>query len=71
MHALQEHQMREFFGVSDSPEFLHLLEHDPRIKTSITDKDMLLLNIDMALDGGDAEMFTLLTDELKVLEQST
>ncbi|QNK89418.1 IDEAL domain-containing protein [Sporosarcina sp. resist] len=41
------------------------LEHHPSIKTDVTDKDMLLLQIDMALDSGDMEMFMRLTDELK------
>ena len=41
------------------------LEHHPSIETDVTDKDMLLLQIDMALDSGDMEMFIQLTDELK------
>lgn len=44
------------------------IECHPSIKTSVTDKDMLLLRIDMALDGGDEEMFKLLTDGLRELE---
>ncbi len=44
------------------------LEHHPSIDTGITDKDMLLLQIDMALDVKDAERFMQLTDELKGME---
>ncbi|KAA0944095.1 IDEAL domain-containing protein [Sporosarcina sp. ANT_H38] len=44
------------------------LEHHPSIKTDVTDKDMLLLQIDMALDAGDMDMFKKLTDELKGME---
>jgi hypothetical protein len=41
-------------------------EHHPSINTDVTDKDMFLLHIDMALDNGDAELFKLLRDELRV-----
>ncbi|MEK4403468.1 IDEAL domain-containing protein [Sporosarcina sp. FSL K6-6792] len=41
------------------------LEYHPSIKTDVTDEDMLLVQIDMALDAGDMEMFMRLTDELK------
>jgi len=41
------------------------LEHHPSIETNVTDEDMLLLQIDMALDSGDMELFMQLTDELK------
>ena len=41
------------------------LEHHPSIKTDITGEDMLLLQIDMALDDRDMEMFMQLTEELK------
>lgn len=68
MSALQEHQMREFFNVDDSPDYLYLQEHDPRIKTSLTDKDMLLLHIDMALDSGDVDTFMQLTEALNGME---
>jgi len=44
------------------------LEHHPSIQTAITDKDMLLLHIDMALDAGDLELFMHLTNELKGME---
>ena len=44
------------------------LEHHPSIETAITDEDMLLLQIDMALDAGDMELFMQLTDELKGME---
>lgn len=44
------------------------IECSPSIKTNVTDKDMLLLRIDMALDSGDEEAFRLLTDELGELE---
>ncbi|QNK86454.1 IDEAL domain-containing protein [Sporosarcina sp. resist] len=44
------------------------LEHHPSIKTDVTDKDMLLLQIDIALDTGDMEMFMRLTNELKGME---
>ncbi len=40
------------------------LEHHPSIETDVKDKDMLL-QIDMALDVGDMEIFMQLTDELK------
>lgn len=70
MSALQEHQMREFFEAIDSPDDLHQLEHDPRIKTSLTDKDMLLLHIDMALDAGDVDAFMRLTKGLNEMEVS-
>lgn len=46
------------------------LEHHPSIQTNVTDKDMLLVHIDMALDEGDSELFQLLTDELKAMEVS-
>lgn len=41
------------------------LEHHPSIKTDVTDKDMLLLQIDLALDAKDMKLFVRLTDELK------
>lgn len=41
------------------------LEHHPSIETDVTDEDMLLLQIDMALDSGDMKLFMQLTDELK------
>ncbi|MET3658888.1 IDEAL domain-containing protein [Sporosarcina psychrophila] len=44
------------------------LEHHPSIETDFTDKDMLLLQIDMALDDGDMEMFMQRTNELKGME---
>lgn len=44
------------------------LEHDPSIQTDITDIDMLLLHIDIALDSGDSELFMQLTNELKGME---
>ena len=44
------------------------LEHHPSIETDVTDKDMLLLQIDMALDSGNMEMFMRLTNELKGME---
>jgi len=40
------------------------LEHHPSIETDVTDKDILLLQIDMALDDGDMELFMRLTNEL-------
>ncbi len=43
-------------------------EHHPSIQTAITDKDMLLLHIDMALDIENEELFKLLTAELRVME---
>ena len=52
--------------MSDEPKMSRqYLEHHPSIETGITDKDMLLMQIDMALDTGDMEMFMQLTDELK------
>ena len=52
--------------MSDEPKMSReYLEHHPSIETDVTDKDMLLLQIDMALDAGDMEMFMQLTDELK------
>ncbi|KAA0941600.1 IDEAL domain-containing protein [Sporosarcina sp. ANT_H38] len=44
------------------------LEHHQSIKTDVTDKDMLLLQIDRALDAKDVEMFMQLTDELNGME---
>ncbi|QNK86262.1 IDEAL domain-containing protein [Sporosarcina sp. resist] len=44
------------------------LEHYPSIERDFTDKDMLLWQIDMALDGGNMELFMRLTDELKGME---
>ncbi|MEK5070278.1 IDEAL domain-containing protein [Sporosarcina sp. FSL K6-1508] len=44
------------------------LEHHPSIETNVTDKDMLLLQIDMALDAKDMKLFMRLTDELKGME---
>ena len=41
------------------------LEHHHSIKTDVTDRDMLLLQIDMALDDGDMELLMQLTEELK------
>ncbi len=38
--------------------------------TSVTDKDILLLQVDTALDGGDSEMFKQLTNELKEIIQA-
>ena len=44
------------------------LEHHPSIETVVTDKDMLLLQIDMVLDAKDMKLFVRLTDELKGME---
>ena len=41
------------------------MEHAPDIQCGITDEDMLLLRIDMALDTGDVELFMQLTNALK------
>ena len=46
------------------------LEYHSSIETGVTDKDMLLLQIDMALDLGEMELFMQLTDELKGMEVS-
>ena len=43
-------------------------ECHPSIKTNITDKDLLLMHIDIALDSGDEKQFKLLTEELKATE---
>ncbi|AMQ06754.1 IDEAL domain-containing protein [Sporosarcina psychrophila] len=52
--------------MSDEPKMSRqYLEHHPSIETDVTDKDMLLLQIDMALDAEDMELFMRLTDELK------
>ncbi|WP_192597941.1 IDEAL domain-containing protein [Sporosarcina limicola] len=42
------------------------MENHPSIKTDVTDKDMLMVQIDHALDDRDEDRFTLLTNELKV-----
>lgn len=44
------------------------LEHHPSIQTDVTDRDMLLLHIDMAIDAGDSELFMQLTSKLKEME---
>lgn len=44
------------------------LEHHPSIQTSVTDEDMLLLQIDHALDDGDEDRFALLTNELQTMD---
>lgn len=46
-------------------EYRRYLEYHPSINTDMSDKAMLLLRIDMALDLEDMEMFMRLTDELK------
>lgn len=46
----------------------HYLEHHPSIETDVTDEDMLLMQIDMALDMWDMQLFMQLTDELKGME---
>lgn len=51
------------FRISDK-QYRHL-EYDDSIQTDVTDEDMLLLQIDYALDSGDEERFMLLTGELK------
>ena len=43
-------------------------EYDPSIETSITDRDMLLWRIDMALDNRDEFAFDLLVRELEGVE---
>lgn len=52
-------------ALKESDRSYHDMELHESIKTSITDEDMLLLQIDHALDSGDVERFMLLTSELK------
>ena len=70
MRSLAERHMMGIFDQKESPQDLHWLEHDPRIKTSLTDKDMLLLHIDMALDAGDVDAFMGLIEALKSFEDA-
>ncbi|WP_342512817.1 IDEAL domain-containing protein [Sporosarcina sp. FSL K6-1522] len=56
-------RLREAFRLTDK-QYRSLECHDS-IQTDVTDADMLLLQIDHALDCGDAERFMALTDELK------
>lgn len=64
--AIQTNFLAEVKMKMDSPR--EYFEHHPSIKTVVTDKDMLLIHIDMALDAGDMEMFMRLTDELRGME---
>ncbi|MEK3935949.1 IDEAL domain-containing protein [Sporosarcina sp. FSL W7-1349] len=65
MHAQQIEVYRAFGHLKVS---YFDLEYSPKIQTRLTDMDMLLLRIDMALDAGDKKQFLLLTDQLKEVE---
>lgn len=65
MHA-QQIEVYRAFGYQKVSYFDS--EYNPKIQTRLTDMDMLLLRIDMALDAGDKEQFLLLTDQLKEVE---
>lgn len=52
-------------GMIGTNERRRYLENHHSIQTSVTDKDMLLLQIDLALDVRDMELFLRLTNELK------
>lgn len=51
-------------GHKGSERYRQLVECNSTIKTAITDVDMLLFRIDMALDAKDKLMFDLLVQEL-------
>ena len=59
---VREEIQEAFDGTNERRRYL---EHHKSIQTDVTDKDMLLLQIDHALDSGDEERFMQLTDELK------
>ena len=61
--AIQTNFLAETKQRIDNPR--KYLECHPSIQTSVTDEDMLLVQIDMALDERDMELFVRLTDELK------
>lgn len=62
--------MKMAFGIIESERELsyYEMEHAHDIQCGITDEDMLLLRIDMALDTGNVELFMQLTDQLKEME---
>ena len=69
MQSIMQCEVENYFTQKfESPDDLHRLEHDPNIKTAITERDMLLLHVDIALDSGDEDAFMRLTKELKNLE---
>ena len=65
LQRVMENEVERYFSEVAGPEDLHQLEHDPSIKTTITDTDMLLFHVDMALDAGDEDAFMQLTAELR------
>lgn len=68
-HDINTKVREEFQGMfNGTNERRRHLEHHHSIQTSITDKDMLLLKVDMALDEGDMEKFMKLTGELNGME---
>lgn len=60
--------VREAFRLTDKQYWR--LECHEGIQTDVTDEDMLLLQIDMALDSGDEELFMQLTKALNGMEVS-
>lgn len=62
---IKEYVFRKFEGRT---ELRQLIECNPNIETTITDTDMLLWRIDMALDNGDEVAFGLLVQELEGVE---
>lgn len=62
---VKEHATQKLEGRT---ELRQLIECNPNIETAITDTDMLLWRIDMALDNGDEVTFDLLVQELEGVE---
>lgn len=63
---MMEQKTKSYFAeVFEEDDDLHRLEHDPNIKTTVTDRDMLLLHIDIALDERDEVAFKALARELE------
>lgn len=61
-NKIREEFQEMFNGTKERRRYL---EYHHSIQTSVRDEDMLVLQIDMALDAGDMERFMQLKEELK------
>lgn len=56
-------------GPESKVKYRNYVESHPSIKSKVTDKDMILCQIDWALENGDRNLFMKLTKELKEMEK--
>lgn len=65
MKMIIENSLESVRRSGDKELYRRLVEENPHIKTGLTDKDVLLIRIDGALESGNKSLFMDLTDELR------